>query len=82
MKIVLLRHYPLPALFFQVCGHLWSNDYYINEYPTSENEGVDRFPNGICYVANANFEQVKKLRPCVDGEFIPITGLQKIVQLQ
>ncbi|XP_071803446.1 integrin alpha-9-like [Asterias amurensis] len=51
---------------FTVCGHLWSNDYYINEDPTSENEGVDRFPNGICYVANANFEQVKKLRPCVD----------------
>ncbi|XP_033639505.1 integrin alpha-9-like [Asterias rubens] len=49
-----------------VCGHLWSNDYYINEDPTSENEGVDRFPNGICYVADANFEQVKKLRPCVD----------------
>ncbi len=47
-----------------VCGHLWSNDYYINENPDSEE--FDRFPNGLCYVTDSNFNRVKKLRPCVD----------------
>ncbi len=50
-----------------VCGHLWSNDYYINENPDREEN--DRFPNGVCYVTDSNFNPVKKLRPCVDGEY-------------